>query len=193
MAAISSSSSASPASRRAGDPNAGLGGRGDDASDLDEDRDDPAIGVVFTVSKPLCRLEILFFPRTSRCSSTSTWMVATIGGGGGGGEAREGTGRRDVADELDRDLLRRITGDGLDSISISSASDTTSSASNISGKLGARARRLTWGEASGSRIGLRGGCFACCVCFEGDEGFPGGMLKFLRMTPKCFRSACVYN
>ena len=77
--------------------------------------------------------------------------------------------------------MRRMMGVGLCEPSSASGSDPASSSSNISGTRGGRARRLTWGEASGFSAGRRA---LGRVSFLGDDDFGEGMLKFLRIEPK---------
>jgi len=133
--------------------------------------------------RPLWRRDMRFLPCFSNDSLISTWIVAIIGGGNVGGDtAAAGAGARDDDDDdVERDFLRRMTGVGLLEPSSTSASDSASSSSKISGTRGGRARRLAWGEAPGFSTGRR--AFGR-VSFLGDGDFGEGMLKFLRMEPK---------
>jgi hypothetical protein len=95
-----SSSSASPASRRNGEPKAGLGARGggDVVQLLVDELVDPDLELpVPTVIRPLCRRDIRFLFCFSSDSSISTWIVATIGAWRRGEGRMRGVPARGVA------------------------------------------------------------------------------------------------
>ena len=118
MASYSSSPSVSAASRRNGEPNAGLGGRrgGVAPRPLDELEVELELTLpleLVTLMRPLWRRDMRFLPCFSNDSLISTWIVATIGGGNVGGDTvGAGAGARED-DDVERDFLRRITGVGL--------------------------------------------------------------------------------
>ena len=150
-AAYSSSSSASPASRRNGDPKAGLGacGGGDVVRLLDElvdpELECPLPTASVTLISPLCRRDIRFLFDFSNDSSISTWIVATIGACrscGGGGDWRASTCVGWDTDGVEWGFFRRVTGIGLWQRSSSGASDPASSSSNIAAKRGGRTSRF---------------------------------------------------
>ena len=118
IASYTSSSSASAASRRNGEPNAGLGGRrgGETPRPLDELEAELELTLpqeLVTLMRPLWRRDTRFLPCFSNDSLISTWIVATIGRGNVGGDTiGAGAGTRDD-DDVERDFLRRMTGVGL--------------------------------------------------------------------------------
>ena len=125
IASYSSSSSASPASRRNGDPNAGLGARGGGDVTLllveelvDPELECPLPTALVTLIRPLCHRDIRFLFDFSNDSPISTWIVATIGAcrsRGGGDDWRASTCVERDTDGVDRGFkfLRRVTGVGL--------------------------------------------------------------------------------
>ena len=117
IASYSSSSSASAASRRNGEPNAGLGGRrGEVPRPLDELEAELELTLpleLVTLMRPLWRRDMRFLPCFSNDSLMSTWIVATIGADNVGGDtAGAGAGARD-GDDVERDFLRHMRGVGL--------------------------------------------------------------------------------
>jgi hypothetical protein len=65
-----------------------------------------------TVIRPLCLRDIRFLFRSSNESSTTTWIIGTIGAwrrGGGEDEKRASTWCCE-ADDVERGFLRRVTG-----------------------------------------------------------------------------------
>src|SRR6266404_5315234 len=123
MASYSSSSSASPALRLKGEPNAGLGARGGgDTVRVFVDVLEPELEFPLAVTiRPLCRRDMRLLLCFSNDSSKSTWIVATIGAGrigrGGGDDGGPSMWECDEsddddADDVERGFLRRVTGVG---------------------------------------------------------------------------------
>lgn len=175
--ACSSSSSAKPASRRAGEPKAGLAALG--GKILSPTR-------VFRLRSPLSLLAgflLLDDPSSSAevCGGASS---------GGGEETLAGNGRRDAA-SLDLDF-RRIVGLGICSLSSSppSGEDSTSSSSYIPAMLGARESLGICGDAFGSTRGRR--ALACGLTSLEGETTPGEMPNDWRKNVRCLTRLAVW-